>query len=74
LLRPGGNLVVGSTYGPDDDPVAAAVDDLFTVRAGGSVVPAPAMIERHRAAGFSDVREIERTWDAPLRLVAAGRG
>ena len=73
LLRPGGTLVVGATYSADEDPVAAAVDDLFTVRAGGSVVPPPAMIERLVAAGFSDVREVERTWDAPLRLVAAGR-
>jgi len=74
LLRPGGTLVVGATYSADEDPVAAAVDDLFTVRAGGSVVPPPAMIERLRGAGFSGVREVERTWDAPLRLVAAGRG
>lgn len=74
LLRPGGTLVVGATYGADEDAVAAAVDDLFTVRAGGSAVPPAAMIERLRAADFSGVREVERTWDAPLRLVAAGRG
>lgn len=74
LLRPGGTLVVGATYASDEDPVAAAVDDLFTVRAGGSAVPPPAMIERLVGAGFSDVREVERTWDAPLRLVAAARG
>lgn len=71
--RPGGTLVVGAPYGSDDDPLAAAVDDLFTVRSGGSVVNTDNMIARLERAGFADVREVERTWEAPLRLVAGTR-
>jgi hypothetical protein len=39
------------------------------VRSGGSVLPADAMIAELERAGFADVREAERTWAAPLRLV-----
>ena len=73
VLRPGGTLVAGMPYGSDDDPLAAAVDDLFTVRAGGSVVGPGDLAGRLGHAGFSETRELERTWDAPLRLVVARR-
>lgn len=73
LLRPGGTVVVGSPYGAEGDSLASAVDDLFTVRAGGSVVPPEEMTARLERAGFSDAREVERTWDAPLRLVTGRR-
>jgi ubiquinone/menaquinone biosynthesis C-methylase UbiE len=73
VTRPGGTLVVGALYGAGDDPLAAAVDDLFTVRSGGSVVYPDDLVARLERAGFADVREVERTWDAPLRLVAGRR-
>jgi len=73
VLRPDGTIVVGSPYGADEDPLATAVDDLFTIRAGGSVVLPEDMIARLGTAGFADAREVERTWDAPLRLVTARR-
>jgi SAM-dependent methyltransferase len=72
LTRPGGKLVVPAPYGTED-PVAAAVDDLFTVRSGGSVVPPEELVAILERAGFSDVREVERTWQAPLRLVVGRR-
>ncbi len=73
VLRPGGALVVGAPYGSDDDPLAAAVDDLFTVRAGGSAVAPSDLAARLERAGFAGARELERTWDAPLRLVTGRR-
>jgi hypothetical protein len=52
----------------------SAVDDLFTVRSGGSVLYREDAIARLRQAGFTDTRELERTWDAPLRFVIGRRG
>lgn len=73
VTRPGGTLVAGALYGAGDDPLAAAVDDLFTVRSGGSVVHPDDLVGRLERVGFADVREVERTGDAPLRLVAGQR-
>lgn len=73
VTRPGGTLVVGARYGVQDDALVSAVDDLFTVRSGGSIAYPDDLITRLERAGFADVREIERTWEAPLRLVAARR-
>lgn len=69
VLRPAGVLVVGATYAADDDPLAAAVDDLFTVRSGGSVLTAEEALERLGRAGYEQVEEVERSWQAPLRFV-----
>jgi hypothetical protein len=64
---------VGAAARRGDDPLAAAVDDLFTVRSGGSVVDPDELLSRLERAGFGDVRHVERTWDAPLRLIAGRR-
>jgi hypothetical protein len=72
-MRPGGTLVVGLGYGAGDDALASAVDDLFTVRSGGSVLNADDAIARLQRAGFGDARELERDWDAPLRFVVGRR-
>ena len=69
VMRPGGTLVVGLGYGEGEDSLASAVDDLFTVRSGGSVLYPEDAIARLRHAGFNDPRELERDWDAPLRFV-----
>lgn len=72
LLRPGGTLVVGIGASGDDE-LAAAVDDLFTVRSGGSTLTPAEALARLERAGFTNTRLLERTWDAPLQLVAAVR-
>jgi SAM-dependent methyltransferase len=73
LLRPGGVLVVGVVMTDGSDPLAAAADDLFTVRSGGSLLSADDASGRLERAGFRDVREIERTWNPPLRFVVGSR-
>lgn len=70
MLRPGGCLVMGIVEGPDD-PLDGAVDAMITVRSGGSVLEPEEAIERLKRAGFSQVREADRAWRAPLRLVVA---
>ena len=73
VARPGGVVVAGVMYAPADEPVATAVDDLFTIRAGGSLLSSDDAVERLRRAGFTDVEELERTWEAPLRFVVGRR-
>ena len=72
-MRPGATLVVGVHDVTDQESLASAVGDLFTVRAGGSVVYPEDALARLRHAGFDDTRELERDWDAPLRLVVGRR-
>lgn len=73
LLRTGGRIVVGVVSTEEADPLAAATDDLMTVRSGGSVLHPGEAIERLERVGFEDVREIERTWNPPLRFVVGRR-
>ena len=73
LLRPGGRLVVGVTFGDETDRLAAVTDDLITIRSGGSVVDPERALALLRDAGFEDVHEIERTWNPPLRFVVGTR-
>jgi predicted O-methyltransferase YrrM len=71
-LRPGAEIVLGR-YTGSDDPLASALGDLRTIRSGGTLLgPADtrALLED---AGVTDVREIERTWPAPLGLTAGRR-
>jgi carboxymethylenebutenolidase len=70
LLRPDGALVVGVMEEPDD-AVAAAVDAVITVRSGGAVLTAEQARDHLVSSGFTDVSEVDRTWNAPLRLVSA---
>lgn len=73
LLRPDGRLVVGVVES-SDAPLAGAVDAMITIRSGGSVLePADAGVLLS-AAGFGDVGEVSRTWQAPLRFVTGVRG
>jgi ubiquinone/menaquinone biosynthesis C-methylase UbiE len=73
LMRPDATLVFGMYDVTDEDPLASAVHDLFTVRAGGSLVYPEDALARLGHAGFDDTRELERDWDAPLRLVVGRR-
>lgn len=74
IMRPGATLVVGVRHGGEEGSLASAVDDLFTVRSGGSVIDPDEALARLRHAGFGDTWEVERTWDTPLRLVVGRRG
>ena len=73
VMRPAGTLIAGIPYGAGDESLASAVDDLFTVRAGGSVVSPQDMLARLCQAGFGEVRELDRDWEVPLRLVVGRR-
>ena len=71
-MRPGAEIVLGR-YTGSDDPLTGALGDLRTIRSGGTLLgPADtrALLEN---AGLVDVREIERTWPAPLGLTAGRR-
>lgn len=70
LTRPGADVVVGVFEAPDD-PVAAAVDSLFTIRSGGAVLTVADAVDRLAEAGFVEAHEVERTWNAPILFVAA---
>ena len=71
-MRPGGEIVLGR-YTGSDDPLASALGDLRTLRSGGTVLsPARAMTLLENA-GLVDVREVERTWPAPLGLTTGRR-
>jgi hypothetical protein len=72
VTRADGQVVVGVPFGTEDDPLGAAVDDLFAARSGGSVLGPEEATARLERAGFDDTHELERAWDAPVRL-AVGR-
>ncbi len=71
-MRPGAQIVLGR-YAGSDDPLLGALGDLRTIRSGGTLLnpsDARALLE---GAGLVDVREIERTWPAPIGLTAGRR-
>jgi len=71
-MRPGAEIVLGR-YTGSDDPIVGALGDLRTIRSGGTLLgPADtrALLE---GAGLVDVREIDRTWPAPLGLTTGRR-
>ena len=71
-MRPGAEIVLGR-YTGSDDPIVSALGDLRTIRSGGTLLgPADtrALLE---GAGLVDVREIDRTWPAPLGLTTGRR-
>lgn len=72
VLRPGGRLVVGLRFASESG-IATATDDLMTVRSGGSVLDGAGALALLQGAGFTDVGEIERTWNPPLRFVVGTR-
>jgi SAM-dependent methyltransferase len=67
VLRPGGELVVGTTLG-EDGSLETAVDKLRNLRSGGSVTTAAAALARLERTGFADVREPDLGPEVPLRL------
>lgn len=71
-LRPGGWLVFGA-YHPGDTDLEAALVGLRSVRAGGGAWTIADMLPLLDGNGLVAAREVERAWQAPLRLVAAMR-
>jgi hypothetical protein len=61
------------TFSDDSDTLAAATDDLMTIRSGGSVLDPAGAVELLERVGFADVGEVERTWNPPLRFVVGTR-
>lgn len=72
VLAPGGWLLFGRYAGPPD-PLAEAVTRLRVVRSGGSVAGARQLGELLSAAGFDDVHEVQRTWQAPVAFSVGRR-
>jgi precorrin-6B methylase 2 len=66
-MRPGAQIVLGRYAGPDD-PIASALGDLRTVRSGGTLLDGSESRALLEGAGLIDVREIDRTWPAPIAL------
>jgi predicted O-methyltransferase YrrM len=73
LTRSGAEVVLGTFETPEDE-LARAVDAVFTVRAGGSVLGPGEAIARLERAGFVECAQAERTWQAPLQLTVGRRG
>jgi precorrin-6B methylase 2 len=71
-MRPGAEIVVGR-YSGSDEPLVNALGDLRTIRSGGSLLDASASRALLEDAGLIDVREIHRTWPAPLGLTVGRR-
>jgi len=71
-MRPGAQIVLGRYAGPDD-PLAGALGDLRTIRSGGALLNPSDTRALLEDAGLVDVREIDRTWPAPLGLTAGRR-
>jgi SAM-dependent methyltransferase len=71
-MRPGAQIVLGRYAGPDD-PVAGALGDLRTIRSGGTLLNAADTRALLEGAGLVDVREIDRTWPAPIALTTGRR-
>ncbi len=71
-MRPGAQIVLGR-YAGSDDPLVGVLGDLRTIRSGGTLL-GPGDTRAHLVgAGLVDVREIERTWPAPIGLTAGRR-
>jgi 2-polyprenyl-3-methyl-5-hydroxy-6-metoxy-1,4-benzoquinol methylase len=71
-MRPGAEIVLGR-YTGSDDPLVEALGDLRTIRSGGTLLSPSETCALLEGAGLVDVREIERTWPAPLGLTTGRR-
>ena len=60
-------------YAGSDDPLVGALGDLRTIRSGGTLLNASDTRALLEGAGLVDVREIDRTWPAPIGLTAGRR-
>ncbi|MEY2514313.1 MAG: hypothetical protein QOJ89_1671 [bacterium] len=72
-LRPGGWMIAG-LYARPDNPLAAALAGLRTVRQGGTQQTAQEIVELLERAGYDDVLvHFDAAWRAPVEFVAGRR-
>ena len=71
-MRPGAQIVLGR-YAGSDDPLVGALGDLRTIRSGGTLLHPSDTRALLEGTGLVDVREIDRTWPAPIGLTAGRR-
>ncbi|MGD9704812.1 MAG: cyclopropane-fatty-acyl-phospholipid synthase family protein [Acidimicrobiia bacterium] len=71
-LRSGGWVLAGMFAAPPDR-LSQLLLDLRTVRSGGHPWQPEEIVEMIGRHGFDDVREVPRTWAAPVRLYAGRR-
>lgn len=71
-MRPGAEIVLGR-YAGSDDPLVGVVGDLRTIRSGGTLLDASDTRALLEGAGLVEVREIDRTWPAPIGLTVGRR-
>jgi hypothetical protein len=72
-LRPGAWAIVG-LYARPEDPLAAALADLRTVRQGGTLYTAPETVALMQAVGFEDAAvHFDPAWRVPIVFVAGRR-
>lgn len=71
-MRPGAQIVMGRYAGPSD-PVADALGGLRTIRSGGALLEGTDVRALLTGAGLVDVREVPRTWAAPIALTTGCR-
>jgi SAM-dependent methyltransferase len=71
-LKPGGWVLPGMFAGPPDR-LSQLLLDLRTVRSGGHPWSPEQIIDLMTTGGFSQAREVPRTWAAPVRLYAGRR-
>jgi 2-polyprenyl-3-methyl-5-hydroxy-6-metoxy-1,4-benzoquinol methylase len=71
-MRPGAQIVLGR-YAGSDDPLVGALGDLRTIRSGGTLLSPSDTRALLEDAGLVEVREIDRTWPAPIGLTAGRR-
>lgn len=71
-MRPGAQIVLGR-YARSDDALAGSLGDLRTIRSGGTLLAASDTRALLEGAGLVDVRELDRTWPAPIELTVGRR-
>jgi 2-polyprenyl-3-methyl-5-hydroxy-6-metoxy-1,4-benzoquinol methylase len=71
-MRPGAQIVLGR-YAGSDDALVGALGDLRTLRSGGTLLSASDTRALLEGAGLIDVRELDRTWPAPVELTVGQR-
>jgi hypothetical protein len=71
-LREGGWIVL-ALYAAPADPVAQAILELRTVRAGGTPRRTTTLSPFSNAPGLSNVHAVPRIWAAPIRFVMGRR-
>jgi 2-polyprenyl-3-methyl-5-hydroxy-6-metoxy-1,4-benzoquinol methylase len=71
-MRPGAQIVLGR-YAGSHDALVGALGDLRTIRSGGTLLGASDTRALLEGAGLVDVRELDRTWPAPIELTVGRR-